>query len=48
MAFVFKALRIGKDAVAEPDDAVGEHHGGQLAAGEDVVADGDLFVHDAL
>lgn len=37
------ALLVAEDARAEPGDRVEEHHRRQLAAGEDVVPDGDLL-----
>ena len=41
----FLLQRICRDgSIEQADDGIGDRHGGKLAAGEDVVADGDEFV----
>ena len=44
IALFLVALLLRQNAGLEAEDAVGHHEAGQLAAGEDIVADRDLFV----
>lgn len=48
MALLLEALRVGEHPGYQPCHRVGHHHGGQLAAGEHKVADGDLLVYTLL
>ena len=48
VALLLEALRVGEHPGHQPGHRVGHHHGGQLAAGEHEVADGDLLVHTLL
>ena len=48
-------VRLGADRLGfahdpgdQPDDGVGDDHSRDLAAGQDVVADGDLFINKSL
>ena len=44
VALFLVALLLRQNARLEAEDAVGHHEAGQLAAGEDIVADRDLFI----
>ena len=48
VALLLEALRVGEHPGHQSGHRVGHHHGGQLAAGEYEVADGDLLVHTLL
>ena len=47
-AFVAAGVGVAEDAGEEADGGVDDDGGGQFAAGEDVVADGELFVAEEL
>ena len=48
VALLLVALLLGQNAGFQAEDAVCHHQAGQLAAGEDIIADGDLLVRKGI
>lgn len=48
MAFLGVAFRVREHPFTEPADRVGYHKGGQFPAGEHIVPDGKLLIHQLL
>ena len=47
VAFLLIAFLLGQHTGLQPQHTVGHHQAGQLAAGEDVISNGDLFIRKA-
>lgn len=48
VALLLVALLLGQNAGFQAEDAVCHHQAGQLAAGEDIIADGDLLIRKGI
>ena len=46
MALLLECRSCRQHTVAHPRDGIRQHEGRELTAGEDIIPDGDLLIHD--